>query len=70
MKWSEVRKHFPEGCFLVEVLKSDTRGKERAIEERSVIDGLENGNAAGGYGDGNKKEFTSLGRGQKTMPVE
>jgi len=46
MKWSEVREHFPERCVLVEALKSETRGKERIIEEMSVIDDFENGNAA------------------------
>ncbi|AEP01189.1 hypothetical protein Bcoa_2005 [Heyndrickxia coagulans 36D1] len=34
------------GCVLVEALKSITRGKERIIEEISVIDHFENGNAA------------------------
>ncbi|MCB5936464.1 hypothetical protein NST54_01620 [Caldifermentibacillus hisashii] len=37
MRWSEVRQHFPECCVLVEVIKSETRGKERFIEEMSVI---------------------------------
>ncbi|MEC5272962.1 hypothetical protein NST17_01805 [Caldifermentibacillus hisashii] len=37
MRWSEVRQHFPECCVLVEVIKSETRGKERIIEEMSVI---------------------------------
>ncbi|MED0659424.1 hypothetical protein [Bacillus smithii] len=46
MKWSEVRRHFPERCVLVEALKSEMRGKERVIEEMSVIDDFENGNAA------------------------
>lgn len=46
MKWSEVREHFPERCVLVEALKSETKGKERIIEEMSVIDDFENGNAA------------------------
>ncbi|MFE8696133.1 hypothetical protein ACFYKT_07180 [Cytobacillus sp. FJAT-53684] len=46
MKWSEVRKHFPERCVLVESLISETRGKERIIKEMSVIDDFENGNAA------------------------
>jgi hypothetical protein len=46
MKWSEVRQHFPERCVLVEALKSETKGKERVIEEMSVIDNFENGNAA------------------------
>jgi hypothetical protein len=46
MKWSEVRRHFPEGCILVEALKSETIGKERVIEEMSVIDDFDNGNAA------------------------
>ncbi|MBP2243115.1 hypothetical protein J2Z40_003703 [Cytobacillus eiseniae] len=46
MKWSEVRKHFPERCVLVESLLSETRGKERIIKEMSVIDDFENGNAA------------------------
>jgi hypothetical protein len=46
MKWSEVRRHFPERCVLVEALKSEMRGKERIIEEMSVIDDFENGNAA------------------------
>jgi hypothetical protein len=46
VKWSEVRQHFPERCVLVEALKSETRGKERVIEEMSVIDDFENGNAA------------------------
>jgi hypothetical protein len=46
MKWSEVRRHFPECCVLVEALKSETRGKERVIEEMSVIDDFENGYAA------------------------
>ncbi|GIN63667.1 hypothetical protein J27TS8_36600 [Robertmurraya siralis] len=46
MKGSEVRQLFPERCVLVEALKSETRGKERIIEEMSVIDDFENGNAA------------------------
>lgn len=46
MKWSEVREHFPERCVLVEALKSEAKGKERIIEEVSVIDDFENGNAA------------------------
>lgn len=46
MKWSEVREHFPERCVLVEALKSETRGKERIIEEMSVINDFGNGNAA------------------------
>lgn len=46
MKWSEVRQHFPERCVLVEALKSETRGKERVIEEMSVIDDFGSGNAA------------------------
>lgn len=46
MKWSEVRRHFPERCVLVEALVSETRGKERVIEEMSVIDDFETGNAA------------------------
>ena len=46
MKWSEVRQLFPERCVLIEALKSETRGKERIIEEMSVIDDFENGNAA------------------------
>lgn len=46
MKWSDVRQHFPERCVLVEALKSEMRGKERVIEEMSVIDDFENGNAA------------------------
>ena len=46
MKWSEVRKHFPERCVLVESLISETRGKERIIKEMSVIADFENGNAA------------------------
>ncbi|RYL93444.1 hypothetical protein EWI07_07525 [Sporolactobacillus sp. THM7-4] len=46
MKWSEVRQHFPERCVLVEALKSETKGKERVIDELAVIDDFENGNAA------------------------
>lgn len=46
MKWSEVHQHFSERCVLVEVLKSETIGKERVIEEMSVIDEFEDGNAA------------------------
>ncbi|WP_040205913.1 hypothetical protein [Neobacillus jeddahensis] len=46
MKWSEVRQHFPERCVLVEAIRSETRGKERVIEEMSVIDDFENGNEA------------------------
>lgn len=46
MKWFEVRKLFPVRCILVEALKSGTRGNERIIEEMSVIDDFENGNAA------------------------
>lgn len=46
MKWSEVRQLFPERCVLVEALKSETRGKDRIIEEMSVIADFENGNAA------------------------
>lgn len=46
MKGSEVRQLFPDRCVLVEALKSETRGKERIIEEMSVIDDFENGNAA------------------------
>lgn len=46
MKGSEVRQLFPERCVLVEALKSETRGKERIIEEMSVIADFENGNAA------------------------
>ena len=49
MKWSEVRQHFPERCVLVEALKSEAKGKERIIEEMSVIDDFENGNAAKSY---------------------
>ncbi|WP_071458642.1 hypothetical protein [Bacillus massilinigeriensis] len=46
MKWSEVREHFPQRCVLVEAIKSETRGKERVIEDMAVIDEFENGNAA------------------------
>ncbi|MCT8136856.1 hypothetical protein H1D32_03255 [Anaerobacillus sp. CMMVII] len=46
MKWSEVRQLFPERCVLIEVLKSKTIGRERVIDEMSVIDQFENGNAA------------------------
>ena len=46
MKWPEVRQHFPERCVLVEALISETRGKERVIEEMAVIDDFENGNEA------------------------
>jgi hypothetical protein len=46
LKWSEVRQHFPERCVLVEALKTESKGKERIIEEMSVIDDFENGNAA------------------------
>lgn len=46
MKWSEVRHHFPERVVLVEAIKSETRGNERVIEQMSVIDDFENGNAA------------------------
>lgn len=46
MRWSEVRQHYPQRCVLVEALKSETKGKERFIEEMSVIDDFENGNAA------------------------
>ncbi|RDI37934.1 hypothetical protein [Falsibacillus pallidus] len=46
MKWSEVRKLFPERCVLVEALQSQTKGKEKFIEEMAVIDDFENGNAA------------------------
>lgn len=46
MRWFEVREHFPERCVLVEAIKFETRGKERIIEEMSVIDDFENGNAA------------------------
>ncbi|MFK9095340.1 hypothetical protein [Bacillus salipaludis] len=43
-EWSEVRQHFSERCVLVKAIKSETRGKERVIEEMSVIDDFENGN--------------------------
>lgn len=46
MKWSEVRQRFPERCVLVEALKSEKKGNERVIEEMSVIDDFDNGNAA------------------------
>lgn len=46
MKWSEVRQHFPNRCVLVEALKTEKTGKERVIEEISVIDDFDNGNAA------------------------
>jgi hypothetical protein len=46
MKWSEVRKHFPDCVVLVEAIKSEIRGKERVIEQMSVIDDFENGNVA------------------------
>lgn len=46
MIWSEVRHHFPGRVVLVESIKSETRGKERVIEQMSVIDDFENGNAA------------------------
>ncbi|WP_299088937.1 hypothetical protein [uncultured Metabacillus sp.] len=46
MKWSEVRQYFSQRCVLVEALKSETKGKERIIEEMSVIDDFEDGNAA------------------------
>ena len=46
MKWSEVRQHFPELCVLVEALQSKTVCNESIIEEMSVIDDFENGNAA------------------------
>lgn len=46
MEWSEVRRHFPERCVLAEALISETSGKERIIEEMSVIDDFENGIAA------------------------
>ncbi|RXJ02456.1 hypothetical protein DS745_07080 [Anaerobacillus alkaliphilus] len=46
MKWSEIRQIFPERCVLVEAIKSETRGRERIIDEMSVISDFENGNAA------------------------
>jgi hypothetical protein len=46
MIWSEVRQHFPERCVLVEALKSETKGRERVINEMAVIDDFENGNEA------------------------
>ncbi|MBM7573609.1 hypothetical protein [Aquibacillus albus] len=46
MKWSEVRQHFPNRCVLVEALQSKTVDNERVIEEMSVIDDFESGNAA------------------------
>jgi hypothetical protein len=46
MKWSEVRQHFPNRCVLVEALQSETIGNKRIVEEMSVIDDFESGNAA------------------------
>ncbi|WP_227940105.1 hypothetical protein [Alkalihalobacillus deserti] len=46
MKWKEVRKQFPNRCVLVESLKAKTEDNERIIEEMSVIDDFDNGNAA------------------------
>lgn len=46
MKWSEVRQLYPNAVVLVEALKSETQGQERVIEEMSIIDTFENGNAA------------------------
>lgn len=46
MRWSEVRQHFPNRAVLVEALQSKTVDNEVIIEEMSVIDELENGNAA------------------------
>lgn len=46
MKWNEVRKQFPNRCVLVESLKAKTENYERIIEEMSVIDDFDNGNAA------------------------
>jgi hypothetical protein len=37
MKWSEVRRQFPNRCVLIEALKAETKGKERNIHEMSVI---------------------------------
>jgi hypothetical protein len=31
MKWSEIPQYFPVRCVLIEALKSETRGKERAV---------------------------------------
>ncbi|WP_163970911.1 hypothetical protein [Oceanobacillus halotolerans] len=46
MKWPEVHQHFPDRCVLVEALQSKTVDNERVIQEMSVIDDFENGNAA------------------------
>lgn len=46
MKWNDVRKQFPNRCVLVESLKVKTENHERIIEEISVIDDFDNGNAA------------------------
>jgi hypothetical protein len=46
MKWNEVRRQFPNRCVLVESLNAKTRENERIIEEMSVIDDFDNGNAA------------------------
>jgi hypothetical protein len=46
MKWNEVRQQFPNRCVLVEAISAKTESNERIIEEMSVIDDYENGNAA------------------------
>jgi hypothetical protein len=47
MKWNEVRRQFPNRCVLVESLKAKTKeDNERVIEDMSVIDDFDNGNAA------------------------
>ncbi|OZM56912.1 hypothetical protein CIB95_09075 [Lottiidibacillus patelloidae] len=46
MKWNEVRKQFPNRCVLVESLKANKVGKEKVIEDMSVISNFTNGNDA------------------------
>jgi hypothetical protein len=46
MKWSEVRQHFPNRCVLVEALNTELNGNEIVINDMSVIDDFDSGNAA------------------------
>ncbi|MBO2535364.1 MULTISPECIES: hypothetical protein [Rummeliibacillus] len=46
MNWAEVRQHFPNRCVLVEALQAETKSNQRKIEDMSVIDDFDNGNAA------------------------
>ncbi len=52
MTWSEIRSQFPRQWLLVEALEAHTRGKQRLIEDLSVLRSFPSGREAmSAYGE-------------------